>query len=692
MSRNYLFELGTEELPPRALLPLSEALENSVCQQLAEKGLTFSSYQGFCSPRRLAFLIKDLDDATPTSRTQVWGPPAKIAFNQDGTLSKAGEAFCQRSGIDAGQLEVASDGKVEKLSCFVEQGAQPTSELLPDIITEALVRLPIPKRMRWGRSRQEFVRPVHWLVLLCDDELLPCSIMGLNAGRLTRGHRFLSEGELSIARADEYAARLLNHGKVIVDFAERRENIRAQVEKLAADLGGQVEIDPDLLDEVCALVEWPVAIAGNFDERFLAVPAEALILSMKEHQKYFHLRDADGNLLPRFITISNIECADYSSIIEGNEKVIRPRLADAAFFFETDKKQRLDDRLEKLKSVVFQEKLGSVYDKTRRISALVATIAGELDLDPNVVQSAERAAQLCKSDLVSAMVYEFPEMQGLAGFHYALNDGESEAVAEAIRYHYQPRFAGDTLPQTIEGRLLALADRLDTVLGIFGVGLKPSGSKDPFALRRASVGILRLIIESDYALDLKAVLTDAHGNFEQLANGRAVDDALNYIFERFPAWYEDLGVPTEAYLAVSAKALTQPLDIHQRVLAVHHFYQGEAAEALAAANKRVANILAKVASIPAQVDKALLTEQAERDLASHLDATEAELQPLLDAKQYTEALTLLSDLRAPVDQFFEEVMVMADDAALRNNRLALLNQLRNLFLEVADISLLMPAK
>ncbi|WP_096086662.1 glycine--tRNA ligase subunit beta [Agaribacterium haliotis] len=687
MSSNFLFELGTEELPPKSLLSLSEALAASVQQQLKALGLKFESFDSFASPRRLAFLVKQLDEHTPVSEVENFGPPAKVAFDKDGNATKAALAFCQRNGVSIDEVSVASDGKVEKLVCKVTKGGELSSELLPGIVESALAELPIAKRMRWGSSRTEFVRPVQWLVFMQDDQVLNCSLLGKTAGNTTRGHRFHSSGTIVIDDITNYKQILREQGKVIANYAERRRLIKQQVEAVANNLNGRAVIDDDLLNEVSALVEWPVALGGSFDKEFLSVPPEALISSMKEHQKYFHVVDNDGQLLPSFITVSNIESDDYSAIVNGNEKVIRPRLADAAFFFATDLKQSLENRRSKLKTVVFQAKLGSIFDKSERIKALASYIADKLGTDGS---ASVRAAELCKSDLVSAMVYEFPEMQGIAGYHYALNDGETKEVALAIDEHYLPKFAGDKLPSSRAGAIVALADRLDTITGIFGIGQHPTGSKDPFALRRASVSVLRLIVELELELDLADLVKFAASQFNDLSKIESVvEDVLSYVLERFKAWYEEAGIDAEVFLAVNEKQLSAPLDIHRRVLAVSEFAKGSDAEALAAANKRVANILSKLDKQPqGEINEALLTEAAEKQLWENMSALQAKLQALFMAKKYSEALAQLSTLRPFVDQFFEDVMVMADNEQLRQNRLNLLRLLRTSFLEVADISLL----
>ncbi len=688
MANDFLVELGTEELPPTALRSLMNAFTRGIENGLKQESLSFVSIKGYAAPRRLAVVVRQLEAQTPLKDVVVWGPPAKIAFDADGNPTKAAVAFANKNGIGVDALQTENDGKVDKLVYRSNAGGINTTELLPAIVSAALDKLPIPKRMRWGASRTEFVRPAHWLVMLFGNEVVDACILDLHASNETRGHRFHYNQNLLVENADDYLQKLPETARVVVDFDQRQAQIREQVIAQANKVGGVAVLDDDLLDEVTALVEWPVALTGRFEERFLEVPSEALIYSMKEHQKYFPVVDAAGELMPYFITVSNIESLDPTQVIDGNERVIRPRLSDAAFFFETDKKISLQAFRQRLKPIVFQAQLGSIFDKTERIKALASYIATALNAD---VSKAEQAAQLCKSDLVSNMVGEFDKMQGLAGYYYAINEGLDQDIAAAMKEHYQPKFAGDTLPETQTGTIIALADRIDTLAGIFGIGQKPTGSKDPFALRRASVGVLRLLVEKQLPLDLKHLLAKAvelHGsNLSQEVD--TVNATFAYMVERFRAWYEEDKIPAEVFQAVQAKQLSQPLDIHNRVLAVDAFRQLPEAQALAAANKRVSNILAKTDDdLSTAVNSELLTEDAEKQLANSLAQKTTEVQPLLSDNDYTATLAALASLREPVDAFFDQVMVMADDMALRNNRLALLKQLRELFLQVADVSLL----
>ncbi|MCX2830821.1 glycine--tRNA ligase subunit beta [Microbulbifer thermotolerans] len=693
MAREFLVELGTEELPPKALRKLMDAFAEGVTEGLKAAELDFGAVKAYAAPRRLAVTVSELAEKQRDKQIQKLGPAVVAAFDKEGKPSKAAEGFARSNGVSVEQLSRIDTDKGERLAFVSEQKGADTATLLGDIVNQALAKLPIPKRMRWGARRAEFVRPVHWLLMLFGDQVVDCEVLGLKAGNTTRGHRFHCNRELEVASASDYVRQLRDPGYVVVDFAERREIIREQVMAEANNVNGVAVIDEDLLDEVTALVEWPVALTGRFEERFLEVPAEALISSMKEHQKYFHVVDQDGQLLPFFITVSNIESRDPAQVIHGNERVIRPRLADAAFFFETDKKTSLESRREKLKKIVFQQHLGSVYDKTERVAALAHAIAEKTGANADL---AERAGLLCKSDLVTEMVFEFPDLQGIAGYYYAENDGEPLDVAKAMYEQYMPKFAGDELPRSETGTLIALADRLDTLVGIFGIGQPPSGSRDPFALRRASLGVIRLLVEKKLDLDLRDLLEQARDQYPRTALGEyntVVEQTLTYVLERFRARYEDQGIAAEVFMSVAARKLSRPLDIDNRVHAVHAFSQLPEAEALAAANKRVSNILAKFeGSVPSEVNEQLLQEDAEKALYAEVQTARTEVEPLYKAAMFAEGLAGLAGLRETVDNFFDHVMVMTDDEALRNNRLALLAQLQSLFLEVADISLLVPAK
>lgn len=677
---DFLVELGTEELPPKALKTLSDAFTSGITSGLKAAGVNFADVKSYASPRRLAVLISALDDKQADREIEKRGPSVKAP-------EKAVEGFARSCGVTADQLEKIDTDKGEYYNFKNTEEGKATSSLLPSLVENSLNKLPIPKRMRWGASRVEFVRPVHWLVMLFGDEVVDCEILGLASGRKTRGHRFHYNQDIELIAPSEYEERLNNPGMVIADYEVRKAMINEQVKAEGDKLSAAAQIDEDLLDEVTALNEWPVALTGRFEERFLDVPAEALVSSMKEHQKYFHHLDNEGNLLPNFTTICNIVSNDPQQVIEGNEKVIRPRLSDAAFFFETDKKTTLESRVEKLKTIVFQKDLGTVHDKATRISALAGKIASTLNQDQ---AKAERAGLLAKTDLLTDMVYEFTDLQGLMGYHYALHDGEDNDVALAQNEQYMPRFAGDELPQTEPGIAIAIADRLDTLIGLFGINQPPTGSKDPFALRRAALGVLRIIVERNLDLDLRELLTIAANNHNELVARDGLEDkVLDFMLERFRAWYEDAEINAEVFLSVLALKPSRPLDFDRRVKAVSHFRSLAEADALAAANKRVSNILNKQGvTNTAEVNAALLSEEAEKNLAAAIEEQKAKLEPLFAAGDYQQALESLSSLRSTVDSFFEDVMVMAEDDAVKNNRLALLSQLRALFLGVADISVL----
>lgn len=690
-TEDLLIELGTEELPPKALKDLALAFRDGIVAGLSQRQLRHGDVRWFATPRRLAVLVSGVELQAPDQQVEALGPPADKARDGDGNWTKAAAGFARKQGVEPDELQVIATPRGDRLGLSrTEPGARAGDEL-NGIIRDAIQSLPIPRRMRWGAGREEFVRPVHWIVALLGGDSDHGEILGLPTGNTTMGHRFHSAGPIELSSPGQYESALAD-ARVIAGFEQRQRQIREQAEAQAEALGATVVIDPDLLDEVTGLVEWPVALTGNFDERFLEVPAEALVSSMKEHQKYFHVVDGNGGLRPHFITIANIDSADPAQVIAGNERVIRPRLSDAAFFFETDQKTPLAGRVAGLGQVVFQQKLGSLLDKSRRVSRLAGELAGAVGA-PRAL--AERAGELGKADLVTDMVLEFADMQGIAGAYYARHDGEDPEVAAALEQQYWPRFSGDRLPESATACALGLADRLDTLVGIFGIGQPPSGSKDPFALRRASLAVLRIIVEKELDLDLREglALADAGYPAGTIAEGTP-GQVLDYMIERFRAWYEEDGIPAEVFRAVSARKLSRPLDIHRRVLAVDAFSRLPQAQALAAANKRVANILAKLDDDHAfgGVSADLLVEPREKALAQALEALSSQCREHLERDEYTEALSCLAGLREPVDTFFDDVMVNVEDEALRNNRLNLLKQLRDLFLEVADISLLAVTK
>lgn len=680
-----LVELGTEELPPRSLKTLGRAFRDGIVAGLGQRQLKHGAVEWFAAPRRLAVLIRDVTLQAPDQEQEIQGPPADKARDDRGEWTPAALGFARKQGLEPEALSVVDTPKGLRLCLRNSVRGAAARDCLNDIIHDSIRDLPIAKRMRWGASRVEFVRPVHWVVAMLGSDCDHGEILGLPTGNTTRGHRFHSSGNITLQRPEDYASTLAE-AYVIANFDERREMIRAQVEVEASALKATAVIDPDLLDEVTGLVEWPVALTGNFEERFLAVPAEALVSSMKEHQKYFHLLDDKGSLLPHFITICNIESTDPIQVIRGNERVIRPRLSDAAFFFATDKKRPLHSRVDGLRNIVFQQKLGTVYDKSRRISALAGKLATMLG---SPAAAAERAGLLCKADLGTEMVLEFADMQGIAGAYYARHDGEPEGVVHALEQQYWPRFAGDRLPEDLTAIAVGLADRLDTLVGIFGIGQPPTGSRDPFALRRASLAVLRILVEKSLDLDLRDCLDLAVAGYagDTLAPGTG-EQVLNYMLERFRAWYEEESIPVEVFRAVSANGPSRPLDIQHRVHAVHAFSQLPEAAALAAANKRVGNILDKLDTgfEFGEVNARLLKDPAEQALAARMAELEGVSSDHLEQGAYTEALSCLAALQAPVDAFFEQVMVNTEDEALRHNRLNLLYTLRQLFLQVADIS------
>ncbi|PMR71138.1 glycine--tRNA ligase subunit beta [Halomonas heilongjiangensis] len=678
-----LVELGVEELPPSAIDTLSDALAEGIRRGLAEAEVAFGEVLAYASPRRLAVQIRELADKQPDREVERRGPALAAAF-KDGQPTRAADGFARSCGVGVDDLIHLETDKGTWLGYRERQPGEATVRLLPAIVERAIAALPVPKNMRWGASRIEFSRPVHWLVMLYGSTVIEAEALGLRAGRTTRGHRFHAPEAIELAHADDYLA-ALEAAWVLADRDKRRERIREQVLAEAEVQEALAVIDEELLTEVSGLVEWPVALTGSFDERFLEVPAECLISSMKANQKYFHLLDEQGRLKPLFITISNIDSRDPQQVIEGNEKVIRPRLADAAFFYDTDRKRPLASHLGELSGVVFQKQLGTLADKAHRTAAVAAFIAGRIDGD---VPQARRAAELAKCDLVTEMVLEFPELQGIMGRYYATHDGEPGEVAEALEEQYLPRFAGDEIPRTRTGLALALADRLDTLTGIFGIGQRPTGTKDPFALRRAAIGVLNILIKGELPLDLRELLELAAAQHQELPYAESlVDEVLGYMLDRFRAWGQDEGIEAEVYLAVRARPVTRPLDFARRLRAVHAFAHREEAAALAAANKRVSNILAKQEHDGStRVDATLLGEPAEQALHAALIEQHDAVMPLFAEGRYREALDALSSLREPVDAFFDQVMVMAEDEAVRRNRLALLAGLQALFLEVADIA------
>ncbi len=685
-----LFELGTEELPPKSLKTLQNALYDHVKTALGEQNIAFDDIKAYSAPRRLTLLIKGVGDYQPDRTETKKGPSIKASFDAEGNLSRAGQGFLQ--GLNANGLNLTkddlitiSDKKGEYIAYTLTIKGEKVTDLMPSLIQKALDDLPIAKRMRSGASKDEFVRPVQWVVLMADDAVIPARIQGHDTSNRSRGHRYHAPDFFVIDHAEHYES-LLDKRFVVADFAKRQADIVAQVQKLSNEIGANAIVPDELLDEVTALVDYPVALRASFPERFLAVPQEALISTMQADQKYFCLTDDNGKLKPNFIFISNIDSLDKSAVILGNEKVVRPRLSDAEFFFLQDQKRPLADFAETLKTRVFQDKLGTIWEKGERIAKLSASIATQIGANPD---NASRAGILAKADLATTLVGEFPELQGIAGTYYAHKSGENADVANAISEQYLPKFSGDELPKTPIGIALALSDRLDTLVGIFGISQAPTGSKDPFSLRRASIGILRILIENKLPLNLASLVREALANFgDKLTNANTFDDVMEFVGSRYRAMYTEQGVNVDTIQAVQAINPQSPLDFDERIRAVQAFRALPQAQVLAENNKRVANILAKADNVGESVQENLLTETAEKALYQAILSAKETVKPLQDKADYQGVLTALTALASPLTEFFDNVMVNADDENLKNNRLALLGQVRTLFLSVADIGVL----
>lgn len=686
--RDFLVEIGTEELPPKSLHALIQAFADGIGRGLQSGGIAFETLEKFATPRRLAVRVRKVATEQPPQEVKRLGPAIANSYDANGQPTKAALGFAASCGVGIGELTQVDGPKGKVLAFTATRAGEKTAALLPAIVNASLKELPIAKRMRWGSGDAEFVRPVHWVVMLFGKEVVQAEILGIASGAASRGHRFHAPDALVIPSPAEYETVLRSQGKVLVDLTERRDRIRKGVEEAAAAVGGIAVMGDALLDEVSALVEWPVPIAGQFESRFLALPAEVLVAVMQDHQRYFPVRNSQGGLLPWFIAVANIESLAPEKVRSGNERVIRPRLADAAFFWETDQRVRLEEKREGLKTVTFQQGLGSLFDKSERVKRLAALVAARSGADP---QLASRAAELCKCDLLSLMVGEFPELQGTMGQYYARHDGEAAEVAAAIAEHYLPKFAGDDLPLSQAGLALAVADRIDTITGIFAIGQKPSGTRDPFGLRRAALGVLRLLIEKRIDLDLLQLIDHAADSLPVAGEGEWRAGVYDYIMERLRAYYLEEGSPqaitAEMFDAVLANRPGSPLDFDARIRALQQFLALDGASSLAAANKRIANILRK-ADGPGTgaVSSELLSEAAEKALFDQVLAMERATAPLIARREYTPALSKLAGLREAVDGFFDAVMVMADDQAVRENRLALLARLRKLFLHVADLS------
>ena len=681
-----LIELGTEELPPKSLKTLATTFYDNIKSQLDSHNLTYSDIKWFATPRRLAVQVFDLVEKQEDKTVEKRGPAVNVAFDEAGNASKAAQGWARSNGIEVDQAERLVTDKGEWLLHRATVTGKAITELIPAMVTTALNKLPIAKPMRWGAERTQFIRPVHTLTMLFGSDVIAGEALGVSSSNQVQGHRFHHEGLVTINHANDYQAELAE-AYVEVDFNERQSKIVAQIKQVASDIDAVALIDEELLNEVTALVEWPVTLVGTFDEDFLNVPAEPLIYSMKDHQKYFPVTDKKGQLVNKFIFVANIESKDPNTVIFGNEKVIRPRLADAEFFFTTDKKQSLESRLTSLESVLFQKQLGTLKAKSERIAALSQFIAEQLNEN---AQDAYRAGLLSKTDLMSDMVLEFPQVQGTMGKYYALHDGENENIAQALEDQYRPRFAGDSLPEANIGCAVAISDKIDSLVGIFGINQAPKGDKDPFALRRAAIGSIRIIIEKQLDLDLSTLINKSIELFgDKLVNENTANDVLEFIMGRFRAFYQEQGISVDVIQAVLAKKPSAPLDFEKRIKAVTFFGKLPEAATLAAANKRVGNILAKFdGELYQSFNADLATEQAERDLSSIYQEISLKVAPLMADKNYQEALSELAQLKAPIDTFFDGVMVMSDDEAVKINRLTLLNEIRNSFFAIADISVL----
>nr|WP_218056059.1 glycine--tRNA ligase subunit beta [Gilliamella apicola] len=685
MQKTFLVEIGTEELPPKSLRTLAESFAANFIDQLDGANLEHGEVLWYASPRRLALKVLNLNDTQPDSQIVKRGPAVSAAFDANGHPTKAAEGWARGCGISVDQAERIQTDKGEWLSYTHNQKGQPVVNLLCDMVKAALNKLPIPKPMRWAARQVEFIRPSHTITMLYGSELVPGTILDIESDRIIRGHRFMGEQQFTIDNADQYPDILEQRGKVIADYDKRKAIIKQQAEEAATKLNGKADLTESLLEEVSSLVEWPVVLTAKFEERFLDVPAESLVYTMKGDQKYFPVYDKQGKLLPNFIFVANIESKDPQVVISGNEKVVRPRLADAEFFYKTDLKQRLEDRLPRLATVLFQQQLGTVKDKALRIEALSGFIAEKIGAN---IEQAKRAGKLTKCDLVTNTVFEFPETQGIIGRHLAIKDGEGIEVATAIEEQYKPRFSGDELPSTSVSCAVSIAEKIDTLAGIFGIGQFPKGDKDPFALRRAAIGILRIIVEKNLPLDLVELSGFAVSLYgDKLTNKNVVQDIVSFMQGRFRAWYQEQGFAIDTIQAVLALNPTKPADFDARVKAVTHFRTLPESSSLAESNKRVSNILSKAGiTIPEKINVSLLEAGAEGELAKQVAILTDKLEPYFLDGRYKDALVELSSLKTSVDAFFTSVMVMADDEQIKLNRLALLKKLQNLFLKIADIS------
>ena len=673
-THDFLLELGTEELPPKLLLKLSNALKDNLSSELKKLNIGFDTIKAFATPRRLAITIsavqgKQLDQIIEKKGPSIQSPEMAIS------------GFAKSCGVDVSELEKKELGGKEYFYYSKEETGQSVGELLPEAIETSIKDIPITRAMKWGSSDYSFVRPVHWLVVMLDKNIVPAKIMGLESNRITKGLRFI-DPIIELKHAKDYEQVMSDKAQILVDFAKRKELIRDQVLSVAQKNNAEVVIDESLLDEVCALVEYPRAFSGSFDKKFLDIPQEAIISAMKSHQKYFHLVDIQGQLLPLFISVANIESSNIKAIVDGNERVIHPRLADSEFFWNQDKAKKLEERLPDLDSVMFMKSLGSMGQKAKRIESLSSHISDLVGFDQ---KASARAGLLSKSDLLSEMVGEFADLQGIMGGYYATNDGETQAVSVAIREHYQPRFAGDKVPSTNEGLVVAIADKLDTISGIYGIGQAPTGSKDPYALRRLALGLLRILLEAKIELNLKSLIDYSLNLHLKEVDRSCGDDIYSFMMDRLKAYYKDANIDSNVYEAVLAVSPVSPLDFHLRVEALNEFTQSENSKSLIEANKRIANILKDSNEKNETLNPKILIDDSEIKL---FNASESLSKKLSGSKDYQEVMKSLIDLKDSIDSFFDNVMVNTDDDKLKSSRLALIRKIRLLFLSVADISYL----
>ncbi|WP_412971084.1 glycine--tRNA ligase subunit beta [Glaciecola sp. MF2-115] len=688
IKQNLLIELGTEELPPKSLKKLSDSFTQNIHDELSKAGFEFDSITPYAAPRRLAVVVHNCAGTQPDAKVEKRGPAVSAAFDADGNPTRAAQGWARGNGIEIAQASRLKTDKGEWLLHVADVKGKALKDVLQDVMQTTIKKLPIPKPMRWGSSNAEFIRPVHTLCVMFGDEVLPLSLFDLESANQLSGHRFHGERRFTLDHADNYAS-ALNKQYVVADYTQRTDTIEAGLIAKAKELDLSPDYDRALLEEISSLVEWPVVLSAKFEAEFLDVPKEALIYTMKDDQKYVPLLDSDGQLSSNFLFVSNIESKDPIQVIEGNQKVIRPRLSDAKFFFETDKKTTLASKAEKLSTVLFQKELGTVAEKTARLVSISQSIASTLDIDST---HAARAAVLSKADLLSDMVMEFPSVQGIMGHHYALHDGEAAEVALAIEEQYLPRFAGDKLPSSSAGYILSLAEKLDTLVGIFGIGKLPKGDKDPFALRRSAIGILRILVENKLAIDLQQMIdsvVDIYGS--KLSNAETATQVHTFLLDRFKPFYQDQDIAGDVVSAVMTQKPSTAIDFDARIKAVTAFKGMESAGDLVAANKRVANILNKndidINALPS-IDPALFSEDAEKVLFSALESAQGQVNSMIERLAYDEVLASLTVLKTPLNNFFDDVMIMAEDEKVKSNRVALVGKARQLFLSVADVSVL----